>query len=176
MEQFEPTPDLNPEVTAIPSNLKTLTTLSLIMGGLMILMVSWGLKKSYFPSEKDTADQQQQIEMAGKMNPDGGAEKAAKAIEDQGVQGVIGLLCQVISVIGVVLMLKLKKTGFYLYVFGELISYVFIIILFGFKGLIGLAASMGPTVEIIGWVTVCLTVIQDFIFIWLYSKHVKLFT
>jgi hypothetical protein len=174
MEQFEPTPDLNAEVAAIPSNLKTLTTLSLIMGGLMILMVIWGLKKSYFPSEKDTADQQQQIEMAGKMNPDGGAETAAKAIEDQGVQGVVGLLCQIISVIGVVLMLKLKKTGFYLYVFGELISYVFIIVLFGFKGLIGVAGAMGPTFEAVGWVVAALMVIQDFIFIWLYSKHVKI--
>jgi hypothetical protein len=174
MEQFESTPNLDVEIKTIPKNLKTLTTLSLIMGGLMILLAGWGLKKSYAPSEKDLADQQQQIEMAQKMNPNGGFEKASKAIEDQGVQGIVGLLCQVISVIGVVLMLKLKKTGFYLYVFGELISYVFMIILFGFNGLIGIAGAMGDTFAMIGWTFAALTIIQDLIFIWLYSKHVKI--
>jgi hypothetical protein len=173
MEQFETAPTSDAEIKTVPKNLKTLGILSLIMGALMILMAAWGLKKSYLPSEQDRADQQQQIEMAQKMNPDGGFEKASKAIADQGTQGVIGFLCQIISVIGVILMLKLKKTGFYLYVFGELISYVFMIILFGFSGMIGIGGAMGKNVEIIMWVVTGLTVIQDFIFIWLYSKHLK---
>jgi uncharacterized membrane protein (DUF485 family) len=173
MEQSETNPDLNAEIKTVPSNLKTLGILSLIMGGLMILTVAWGLKKSFLPTEQDIADQQQQIEMAQKLNPEGGAELASKAIADQGTQGIIGLFCQIISVVGVILMLKLKKTGFYLYIFGELISYVFMIILFGFKGMIGIAGAMGDTFETIGWVVAGLMIVQDFVFIWLYSRQVK---
>lgn len=172
MEQSETVPNLNAEVATVPKNLKTLCILSLIWGGLMILMTLWGIKKSYLPSEQDLMQQQQQLQMIQSMNPDG-YQAYADAIESQGTQNIISLILQIVSVAGVLLMLKLKKTGFYLYVFGELAPYIVMATMSGMGALTGVAGALGDTMQAVIWVIVAIVVIIDILFIVLYARHLK---
>jgi hypothetical protein len=172
MEQSESVPNLNAEVTIIPKSLKTLGVLSLIMGGLMILVTLWSIKKAFLPNEDDLLQQQQQLEMIQQMNPDG-YEAYVQAMESQGTQNVITLFTQIISVIGVFLMLKLKKNGFYLYVFGELIPYVITVTMSGLGALTAMAGAMGETMQTVVWAVVALVIVIDIVFIILYARHLK---
>lgn len=171
MEQSE-IPNLNAEVTTVPKNLKTLAILSLIWGGIMILMTLWGIKNAYLPSEQDLLQQEQQLQMIQSMNPDG-YEAYAEALETQGIQNIISLLMQIISVVGVILMLKLKKNGFYLYIFGELAPYIVMITMSGMGALSGVAGAFGETFQTLLWVLVAFAILIDFLFVFLYARHLK---
>lgn len=172
MEQSETVPNLNAEVQTVPKNLKTLAILSLIWGGLMILITFWGIKKAYLPSEQDLLQQEQQLQMIQTMNPDG-YQAYVDALDSQGTQNIISLLLQFVSVTGVILMLKLKKTGFYLYIFGELAPYLVMATMSGMGALAGVAGAFGQTMQAVIWVIFALAVIIDIVFIILYAKYLK---
>lgn len=172
MEQTEATQNLNVEIVKVPKFLKTLCTLSFIMCGLMILMQVWTLKKVYLPTEQDVIMEQQQLEMVQSMNPEG-YDAAVKSIESRGVQGTITLVMEVLAFIGVMQMLRLKKSGFYIYVFAELLPYVVSIIMDGFGGMVAIAGAFGETMQTVAWVVVGLTIVIDFVFIFLYGRHIK---
>lgn len=53
------------------------------------------------------------------------------------VDGIISLVCQALCLIGVIMMWQLKKTGFYLYVIGEIVPSIYTLIVYG-----GVAASI----------------------------------
>lgn len=173
MEQSETVPNLNAEIQVVPKTLKVLGILSLIMGGLMILLTLWSIKKDYLPSEDDIAGKAKIMEDVQRQNPVDGLEKATAFFESQPTSNLISLFTQVISVIGVILMLKLKKNGFYIYIFGELISYFIIAVLFGVSAFYGIAEAYGGIVKTIGMIVPVLMVIQDVIFIVLYAKQLK---
>ena len=178
MEQYVASNDdsnanLNTEITKVPKTLKTLGILSLIMGGLVILISLWSLKKDFLPSEQDNLDREKVLEMVQQQNPMDGYEKAVKILDDQGTVNIVTLLVQIISVIGVVMMLKLKKNGFYFYLVGELISYLILIILFGITSLAGIAVAYGGLIQTIGFIVAGLVVVQDIVFIVLYSRQLK---
>ncbi len=172
MEQSESLPNLNAEIIVIPKTLKTLGILSLIMGGLMIVMGLWNIKTTYAPSESDTEKTQIMLEQVEKNSPEK-YEDAVKLLDNAGPQAVAGVLTQIISVIGVILMLKLKKNGFYIYLFGELLPYIITIALLGLNGFVGAAAFFGETAALVGWIVFGLMIVLDIVFIVLYSKQVK---
>lgn len=172
MEQSETVPNLNAEVQTVPKNLKTLCILSLIWGGLMILMTFWGIKKAYLPSEQDLLQQEQQLQMIQTMNPDG-YQAYVDALDSQGTQNIISLVLQIVSVTGVILMLKLKKTGFFLYIFGELAPYLVMATMSGVGALAGVAGALGETMQAVIWIIFALAIIIDIVFIILYARHLK---
>jgi hypothetical protein len=171
MEQLEST--VSGENTGIPKNLKTLGILSLIMGGLMFLGALWALQKHYMPSEQDKAMMEQQMEMLQSVNP-AAYDDIAKTMESQGLQSILSLVFQGLSIVSVILMLKLKKTGFYLYIAAELLPYVCSIALVGVGGLMGPLGAMGESFKALGIALVAVMVILDIVFIYLYSKYTKI--
>src|SRR3954469_12481555 len=168
MEQSQEIPALNEE-TGLPKQLKTLCILSLIMGGLLIIMLLFAIKQHYFPSEDDKIKMAENMEKILAVNPN--IDEIQDMMEKAGPNACAGLLTQVLSVIGVILMLKLKKVGFYLYIVAELLPYVFTIVLVGFIGLYGPFAMLGEKLKMLGVAYAIISVILDFLFIFLYSKH-----
>jgi len=53
------------------------------------------------------------------------------------IDGLISLVCQALCLIGVIMMWKLKKTGFFLYLVGEIVPSIYSLIVYG-----GAAASI----------------------------------
>lgn len=172
MEPSETQPGLNTEIKVAPKNLKTLCILSMIMCGIMIILSLYSLKVTYMPSENDTDKLQQQVDIIQKNNPDG-YDLALSIIDSQGIQYGASLFVEIVALIAVMMMLRLKKTGFYIYLFAELIPYLVTITLVGVKGLPGIGAAMGAPMDSISWAIFALAVIIDFVFIFLYSKQLK---
>ncbi len=172
MEHTEAMQNANEGIVKVPKFLKTLCTLSFVMCGLMILMQVWTLKKVYLPSEQDLVMEQQQLEMVQSNNPRS-YDAAVKSMESRGNQGIITLVMEVLAFIGVMQMLQLKKTGFYIYVFAELIPYIITLVMDGYQGMIAIAGSFGETMQTVAWVVVGVTILIDLLFIFLYSKQLK---
>ena len=58
----------------------------------------------------------------------------------------VGVVCAVLSLVGAIMMWKLKKTGFFIYTFANLVAMILPIVLVGFVG--GGMAYVGPIVTI----------------------------
>ncbi len=150
-----------------PDFLNVLCILSFICCGLMILMGIWGVMQSMtVPS----ADEIQMQEMMARMNPD--ADMSALTQRDPTGQ-VIGLLFQVLSLVGVIMMWKLKKVGFYIYTAAELLPYPATFLTSGAKSATAIVGALGQTFESIVYVVIALVVIIDLVFIFLYSRNLK---
>ena len=172
MEQSESISNLGDEKKGLPKGLKILCILSLIMGGLMISGSLWNIKAFYAPSESDIERREMETKRLLQFNPDM-AEQIYIMEGNKGVEGIIGLIVETASVIGVILMMKLKKTGFYIYMAGELLPYV---ISTAVKGLSQTGAEMqlmGGPIKSLGIVIFAVIVILDLLFIFLYSKQTK---
>jgi hypothetical protein len=155
-----------------PKFLQTLCILSFIMCGLMILMSAWGLKTTYFPSDKDLEMQQQQMEMLQNINPSM-YDTVMEVNETKGVSTIASLLAQIFSLIGVMMMWQLKKTGFYIYTIAELIPYGVTLILNGTKGYLAMAGMFGESMQSLFYIIMILAVLVDIGFIIMYAVNTK---
>ncbi|HET6226218.1 MAG TPA: hypothetical protein VFF27_08065 [Bacteroidia bacterium] len=155
------------EPTGAPKTLKTLCILSLVMGGLMIILSLFNVKAAY-----DTDKTQLETENIIKFNP--GQEEVVYAMEEgKAPAAIAGLIMEIVSVIGVVLMLKSKKTGFYIYVAAELLPYVINIALKGMSQTMAeMSLKFGPMGRLV-MAFLILSVVFDLLFIFLYSRQVK---
>lgn len=58
----------------------------------------------------------------------------------------VGIVCAILSLVGAIMMWKLKKTGFYIYTFANVVAMILPIVLVGMAG--GAMAYVGPIVTI----------------------------
>jgi len=119
--------------------------------------------------------QMEQIEQLRSVSPEA-AEKMEAMLEnqsgtDQAISTLITLLSLALSAYGAFLMWKLKKTGFFLYITGELIWYVSLAF-GGAQALEAAGAMSGMGSAVIG-VAVGVFALFDIIFIAMYGANVK---
>lgn len=159
------------EETGLPKQLKVLCILSLIMGGVMVIMMIFGIKQHYFPSEADKINMEESMKKIMEINPN--IDEINAIMEKSGPNAIFGLITEIVSVIGVVLMLKLKKTGFHMYVAAELLQIVGTVVIVGAVGLMGPFAMLGEKFHGLGIGYAVAALVIDLLFIFLYSKQLK---
>lgn len=171
MEQSQTIPTLN-ETTVLPKQLKIICILSLIMGGIMIISSLWNIKVHYAPSDGDLERKQQETEQLIKFSPDS-ADQIYAMEDGKGINSIVGLITEIISVVGVVLMFRLKKTGFSIYIAGELLPYIINIAVKGGSQMMGEISMMGGPFKALGIFIFSVMIIIDVVFIFLYSRQTK---
>lgn len=157
-----------------PQFLKVLCILTWTCCGFLFLSSLWGL--FYQPSPEK---QQEQIEQIREINPEA-ADKMEEALLNQNetdklISNIINIIAIALSFFGALQMWQLKKTGFYVYIVGELLPYLS----FAFGGANSLAAagamggSMGKSIVSIA---IIFMIIFDLAFIIMYAVNLKYMT
>lgn len=149
----------NPEITASPERpdfLKILCILSFVGTGLMILLL--GLGALSLGLSQETVD-----EIWPKMsenNPQFENLDGAEFFRQVGWFCVYGLLANIFSLIGVIMMWRLEKIGFYIYAASELVS-----------NFLSLNINLGEQEK--GYGGMIFWIIVDLVFIGLYFVNLK---
>jgi hypothetical protein len=135
----------------IPSGIKVLTILTFIGSGIAIvftLITPWIIKFSLSMMDKAMASGQ---ELSTKQLDD--MEKARKAMDLLHANLVpvitVGIIGAILCIIGAVMMRKLKKDGFWIYIGGELLPLIAGLILMGtaqFTGVFSVIVGVGVPV------------------------------
>jgi hypothetical protein len=155
-----------------PKFLSVLCILSFIMCGIMIILSAWGLMKSILISEEE----RQFIEMMRSFSPEA-ADQVDEARKFSLINYCAFLVFQIISLFGVIMMWKLNKRGFYVYVAAELLPYLVIVggfLIGGMEAIKGLTYDENVEYYIYGFFAVMAVI--DFVFIFLYSRNLKFLT
>jgi len=162
---------ISDEGNGLPKQLKIICILSLIMGGIMVIMMFFGIKQHYFPSEADKINMAESMKKIMEVNPN--VDEITSIMEKSGANAIFGLVTEILSIIGVVLMLKMKKNGFFIYVAAELLPIIGTVVIVGFVGLLGPFAMLGEKFQGLGIGYAVAALAIDLLFIFLYSKHLK---
>src|SRR5689334_16169497 len=106
-----------------PQFLSVLCILTWVCAGLMFVASVWGILFQPSPEK-----QLEKIEEMRSVSPEM-ADKMEAALEKQGgtmqvVNTILSLIALALSAYGAYMMWQLKKTGFYLYLAGELLPYL----------------------------------------------------
>ncbi|MCW3102528.1 MAG: hypothetical protein JWO09_968 [Bacteroidetes bacterium] len=152
-----------------PQFLQVLCILSYIGCGIMILIGLFGLKNLFMSVDEILADSNMQ--MLQEMQPETYARTVA-ALQYKNINAITGILLPLLSLTGVLFMWKLRKTGFYLYVLGELLPYLLIAVTTGFSALANMGGMMESMQSVINVVLV-LIVLFDLAFIVMYALNLK---
>lgn len=172
MENYNPAIETADQQPQRPEFLKVLCILSFIGIGIMLLMSLAGLPKLFQSPEMRMAE----MEKMEQISP-GFMDKMAPLLNDPNYTAkavskfAIDLLLQVLSLIGVIQMWKLRKKGFYLYMAGELLPYL--------SGFIFASQSMAvfnalpSTIASLAYVVIAIVVLIDLAFIFMYSRNLK---
>ena len=156
------TPEELSNKPARPPFLNTLCILSFIMGGLMVLTGIWGVISSFMPYSVSELESIERMKELG-MDP--------AAFEKNPVGQIISLLFQVVSLFGVVMMWKLRKTGFYLYILGEIAPYIYTIAMG--KSITAMMGSMGSMFSTVVYVSLAIVILINVAFIIMYALNLK---
>jgi hypothetical protein len=114
----------NVEVSQRPKFLQVICILSFIGCGIMILFGAVGLK-NLFSTIEELANEENML-MLQQMSQES-YDSAVAALEYKDINAIFGILTPAISLVGVIMMWNLKKPGFILYVFAEILPYILII-------------------------------------------------
>lgn len=163
----------NNDLSATPARPQFLTVLCIltwVMCGIMLILSLFGMV-----SKPSAEVQKEQIEQIRQFNPDA-AVKMEEALAEQGggsqiISVILSLLACALSGYGAYMMWNLKKTGFYLYIVGEFLPYLGMLV-GGAAGLSALSA-MGGGAQMAGAIVIGLMVIVDIVFIVLYGLNLK---
>lgn len=149
-----------------PQFLTVLCILTWISCGLLLIMTLWGVAFKASPEE-----QFEQVEKMREINPEM-ADQMEAAFEaqnnsNQTVGLVLNLVALALSAYGAYMMWQLNRTGFYVYLGGEIIPY------FGFLtgGSENALAAMGGQAMAAG--IIGLMVVLDLVFIGMYASNLK---
>ena len=155
-----------PAAPVRPQMLSVLCILTWICCGLLLVFTVWGVVAKPSPEE-----QYEQVEKMREINPEMAEQmEAAFELQDQGNQTVglaLNLVALALAAGGAYMMWQLKRTGFYVYLAGEILPY------FGFLtgGSEMMLASMGG--QAMAAIVIGLMVLFDLIFIILYAVNLK---
>lgn len=171
MEQFANLSD-SPELTPQKNNtLKVLGILSIVLAGLLILASLFNLRNFAMTDE----DIDVQFEQVSQYYPDMDYEQFADSVRMGGPKAVTDILTNIICIIGVVMMLRKNKKGFYIYIFAELLPYITAAFFGGYDSSKTSAFIKIDGAENIVWIMFAVMLALDSLFIFLYYKQVKKF-
>ena len=156
-----------PVTPARPQFLSVLCILTWIMCGLTLVSTLWGVFFQPTPEE-----QYENIEKMREANPEM-ADKMEAAYEaqsnsNQTVGIVLNMIALALSAYGAYMMWQLKRTGFYLYIAGEIIPYLGFLTGGGSESM--LAMMGGPAMMA---VAIGAMLLFDLVFIILYGLNLK---
>jgi hypothetical protein len=166
MENLNPE---NVEVSARPKFLKTLCILSFIMCGLLLITGAFGLKNIFLTIE-EIASSRDMIALQ-EMSQES-YDRAVAALEYKDINAIFGFLTPVLSLIAVIMMWNLKKPGFILYVFAEIIPYILIAFTTGMETF-NLSGGMMEKFQFVMYIVMALVVVFDIAFIIMYALNLK---
>jgi hypothetical protein len=152
-----------------PQFLKVLCILSFIGCGIMLLFGLFGLK-NLFHTVEELASEQNMMQLQ-QMSQEG-YDAAVNALQYKNINAIFGLLTPLLSLFGVIMMWNLKKAGFILYVFAELLPYLLIFLTTGLKSVTAMGGMMENFQSII-YVVMIMVVVFDLAFIIMYSLNLK---
>lgn len=158
-----------------PNSLKILCILSFIGVGLMLLSSAINFNQTFIKTaEQKAIEREQTYEMMLQAKPEM-ADQMIQAMVDAeqyaAATWTIGFVCNLITLVGVILMWKMKMNGYYLYLTGELLPWILPFLFAGgmasFKALGGM---LGPA---FAGILMGLMIVQDIIFLVLYTLNRK---
>ena len=152
-----------------PPFLQVLCILSFVGCGIMILAGLFGLKNLFHSQEEILNDQN--LQMMKQMSEDS-YNAVAESLQYKNINAICGLLFPLLSLMGVLLMWNLKKTGFYIYVVAELLPYILSIALGGVKSIEAMGGMM-PHLESLIYVIVGIMIAFDIAFVIMYAVNLK---
>lgn len=159
----------NVEVSARPKFLQTLCILSFIACGIMLIFGLFGLKNLFSTVEELASDEN--MMMLQQMSEES-YENAVAALQYKDINAIFGVLTPALSLIAVIMMWNLKKAGFILYVFGELLPYVLITFTTGMSTFKTMGGAMENMQSVI-YVVMVLVVVFDIAFMIMYALNLK---
>ncbi|MGE0566926.1 MAG: hypothetical protein AB7O73_03170 [Bacteroidia bacterium] len=174
MEENQSTLEMNDnmdeQAKPIPQFLKVLCILSFIGVGLMVLLSVVGLITN--TPEK----MEQQIEQVREISPSAADQMEEAYLESQNdawaqAQPYLGIIWQLITLVGVIQMFNLKRLGFYIYTAAELIPDI--IGMFGSKKAMAMVSGMGGAMEAAAITVLIFTLVVDIAFVVMYGMNLK---
>lgn len=167
-----------PQENKRPSFLSTLCILTFIGAGLMLLMTLIGTPNAFKSADEMATEMMDNMSKYAETNPavaDMMSTQVDSMMEMQKYalpNWILGLLGNILTLVGAIWMWNLKKTGFYLYCAVELIpSMISMFFLGGTKMMTASFAMMG--MESLGSIIVGLMIGLDLLFIGLYAMNLK---
>ncbi len=154
-----------------PQFLKVICTLSFIMCGLMILMGLFGLK-NLFLSPEEIMGSNPYLQTMQDNNPMA-YQAMLDSMQYKNMNAIFSLITPLISLGGVILMWKMKKSGFYLYLVGEFLPYISIALTSGISAMYASVSTLGEQGTTIINVFIGMVVIFDILFVVLYAVNLK---
>lgn len=132
------------EKRQLPGMLNVLTILTFIGCGLAYITSIYG----FFTAGKNMEELEEAVDKAGdnemlRKIAEGSIELANKSADNKYILLVSGLLFTTLCLIGALQMRKLKKSGYLLYVIGELTPVIISAVIFGFGNLMGNISLIG---------------------------------
>ncbi len=144
---------LNPESKKLPGMLNTLTILTFIGCAIGYIGAIWGfIQSANIDKQRSEMEEMQDKmgdnEMAAKMM-EGSLDILQKNYDNRYILLISGLLFTTLCLIGALQMRKLKKSGYPLYVVGELAPIVISAVLIGFSLVGGISILVGAIVAVV---------------------------
>lgn len=154
-----------------PQFLKTLCILSFIMCGIMLLFALVGLK-NIFMSPEEIMGMNPYLQTMQDENPTA-YQALLDSMQYKNINAILSFVMPLLSLWGVILMWKMKKTGFYIYLVGELLPYITVAIFNGMSAMYASTAMMGDKGTIVMNVIIGMIIVFDILFIVLYALNLK---
>ena len=154
MEQVKNTPFESPGRKVLPGSLNTLTILTFIGSGIGLLSSIYGFvsaKKSYETMEEvqgSDAFEKMPNFMKNMMGPDA-LEAARRAYENRFPILILSLVGLALCVYGAMQMRHLKKQGYYLWLIGEILPLITIVVFMGIGALTGIGGIIGLVIVLL---------------------------
>lgn len=154
-----------------PQLLTVICILSFIMCGLGLLGGIWNIVQNTPENMAEGIEKMRQYspEMADKMEENMIAMQDSTYIQ---ISPYLNLVYVLVSFLGVLMMWKLQKKGFYLYLVGELLPYIGFIVA-GKESMAAMDMAGGGAGKVAGIVMVGLMLIFDAAFIIMYAVNLK---
>lgn len=99
-------------------------------------------------------------------------DRAVAALQYKDINAIFGFLTPVISIIAVLMMWNLKKPGFILYVFAELLPYALLASTTGMEAF-NMSGGMMESFQSLIYIILVLVVVFDIAFIIMYALNLK---
>lgn len=170
--------------TALPQEnkrtgfLSTLCILTFIGTGLMLLMTLVGTPNAFKSADEMATEMMDNVSKYAETNPEVAEMMSGQIDELMETQKyalsnwILGLLGNILTLIGAIWMWNLKKTGFYLYCAAELIPSIISMFFFGgVKMMTATFSMMG--MESLGTIMIGIMITLDLLFIGLYAMNLK---
>lgn len=173
-QQFHDQPQQELIPQEMPSGLKTLCILSFVMCGLMLLINLLGLRNFVLSDAEieQSYDMMQQFNSSFSMDYD----EYAQSIRTGAWNNLLSLVLNIGSLVGVIMMYKLKRKGFFIYAISEFVPYLTMFFMSAnstkmMGGDFLKVAGLSPIALMI--ISMSIMMIIDGLFVFLYSKHLK---